>query len=92
MSIRILFIIWAILNLFSFAVFILDKFQAKREKSRIPEAVLFLTMLYMGTLGGLIAMIGFRHKIRKWYFWLAIPVLLFSNYLVFEFFNSVIIK
>lgn len=87
---RILFIAWGVFNIISFAVFFVDKVQAKRNKMRIPEAVLFLSMLYMGSIGGLFAMIGFRHKIRKWYFWVSIPMLFFTNYLVFEFINEIL--
>ncbi|KAF2514087.1 DUF1294 domain-containing protein [Flavobacterium zhairuonense] len=49
-------------------VFILagyDKYQAKRNKRRIPENTLFLLEAIGGTLGLLTAMLIFRHKTSK---------------------------
>ncbi len=42
-----------------------DKIQALRDGFRIPEKVLHTIVLFGGGIGGLAAMILFRHKIRK---------------------------
>jgi len=42
-----------------------DKMRAKGKGTRIPEKVLQALALLGGSAGGLVAMILFRHKIRK---------------------------
>ena len=46
-----------------------DKWSAMRRSDRVPEAVLLTIPLAGGFLGCLTGMAVFRHKIRKWYFW-----------------------
>lgn len=45
-----------------------DKVKAKKNKWRTPEKVLLLSSFLGGALGGVVAMYGFRHKNRHWYF------------------------
>jgi uncharacterized membrane protein YsdA (DUF1294 family) len=57
-----------IINSISFAIFGFDKIQALRENtniSRVRERTLLSVALIGGTLGGLFAMVLFRHKIKK---------------------------
>lgn len=65
-------LLWCYLGIMSILLFVImgwDKLSAMREKRRIPEATLFLLAVIGGAPGGLLGMISFRHKIRKWYFW-----------------------
>ncbi len=55
-------------NLLAFALMGLDKARAGRGKWRISEKTLFLFPLLGGALGGLLGMMTFHHKTRKWYF------------------------
>ena len=52
-----------------------DKHLAKKHKWRIPEQTLFIIAILVGAPGVLAAMLCFRHKIRKWYFIVFIPIL-----------------
>lgn len=63
---------WLVMiNLISFSFFGFDKWRARRQESRIPEKVLYGLVLAGGNVGGLGAMILFRHKVRKRSFQLA---------------------
>lgn len=58
--------IWIIvLSIVAFAQMGLDKYRAVKGKWRISEKSLWLVALCGGAIGSLIAMIVFRHKIRK---------------------------
>lgn len=65
-----------IINLFTFVVFGVDKQKAMKKKYRVPEKTLFLLTAIGGSVGALAGMFGFRHKTRKWYFRIGIPVIL----------------
>ncbi len=57
-----------IINCISFVVFGFDKIQALRNNTntnRVRERTLLGLTLIGGTLGGLLAMLLFRHKIKK---------------------------
>lgn len=53
------------LSVISFLIFATDKFQAKNNRSRIPENILLITTFLGGTLGLVLGMIIFRHKTSK---------------------------
>ena len=56
------------LGLMSLAAFLLfgyDKWQAGRQGGRVSESTLWLVSAFGGWLGGLAAMVIFRHKIAK---------------------------
>ena len=53
------------LNVVTFAAFGLDKWKAKKDRRRIPEAWLISLSWATGLLGGWLAMSFFRHKTRK---------------------------
>ena len=65
-----------IINLVTFAVFGIDKFNAIHHRSRIREATLSRLSLIGGSVGGLTAMYLFRHKTRKIQFTAGIPLIL----------------
>ena len=58
-----------------FALMGVDKWKARRDAWRIPESTLWLFALIGGALGGTLAMQGFRHKTRHWYFRFGFPLL-----------------
>lgn len=74
----------AIINIFSCIVMALDKSRALQGKNdkRIPEGVMFFLASIFGGLGVYLGMFIFRHKIRKWYFQVGIPLLIFQNIVV----------
>lgn len=59
---------WGIAAFLSAAGFVLgafDKVRAQRGRHRVRERTLFLTALAGGSLGLFLAMVLFRHKVRK---------------------------
>lgn len=68
------------LNIFSFGMMLLDKHRSQRNgQERIPEGILFFLATVGGSLGLFTAMLLIRHKIRKWYFMLGVPLLMAQN-------------
>ena len=59
----------ALVSLIAFIAYGLDKYKARRELWRIPEAFLLGVGLCGGALGALLGMKAFHHKTKHWYFW-----------------------
>ena len=59
----------------TFLFFAWDKHLAHYQRSRVPEAVLFLFSFLYGAFGGLCGMIFFRHKTRHMSFKIIVPIL-----------------
>ncbi|WP_373836334.1 DUF1294 domain-containing protein [Jeotgalibaca arthritidis] len=57
-----------LINIATFFMFVLDKRNAVRHKSRIRNTTLLSLSFVGGSLGGILAMRIFKHKIRKDYF------------------------
>lgn len=53
------------INAISFILFGFDKFLAVKNKRRIPEKELFTVSTIGGALGGMFAILVFKHKISK---------------------------
>jgi uncharacterized membrane protein YsdA (DUF1294 family) len=66
-------IIYAVLNVFSFSLYGMDKLKAKKEKWRISEQSLLIASL-VGPIGAWLGMQNFRHKTRKPIFKFLIPL------------------
>lgn len=73
---RGLFVYLIIINLITFTVFAVDKFNAIHHRSRVRVATLFRLSLIGGSIGGLAAMYLFRHKTRKLNFTFGMPLIL----------------
>ncbi|OQY42875.1 MAG: hypothetical protein B6227_00775 [Fusobacteriia bacterium 4572_74] len=71
---KYIYIYIGIINILTFLIFGIDKYKAKKYYSRISEKILFLLCFIGGGIGGFIGMYTFRHKIRKWYFNLLVPI------------------
>ena len=54
-----------IVNLYSFILFTIDKWKAKNQTWRISEKELLKSGLIGGSMGGILAMHLWRHKISK---------------------------
>lgn len=68
--------------------FAIDKIAAIEGRSRIRIVTLLGLAFIGGSLGGLIAMYLFRHKIRKDYFTVGIPlIMLMQVFVIFYFMN-----
>jgi len=49
------------------------------NSERIPEGLLFFMATIFGSVGIYLGMLVFRHKTRKWYFVIGIPLVLTQN-------------
>ena len=65
-----------IINLTAFFIMGLDKAKAKFGKWRIKEYTLFLIALFGGSIGSIIGMYTFRHKVKKARFFIGFPAIL----------------
>lgn len=72
------------INLVSFFLMGYDKRQSTLDSiaPRIPEGVLFCAAIMFGSAGVLLGMYVFRHKIRKWYFQVSLPILLLQQLVI----------
>ncbi len=67
---NILLLYYIAINVVLFVVMGIDKYKAKRHLWRIPESALFSLSFLGGSIGGFFGMFCFRHKIRKYYFYI----------------------
>lgn len=65
-----------IINFITFAAFAVDKIAAIEHKSRIRIVTLLTLAFFGGSLGGIIAMYLLRHKTKKDYFTVGIPLIM----------------
>jgi uncharacterized membrane protein YsdA (DUF1294 family) len=72
---------FAVINLWAFIVMGRDKRKAIRghNAERAPEGIMFFLATIGGSIGVYLGMLAFRHKTRKWYFQLGIPMLIVQN-------------
>lgn len=67
-------------NLIAFLMMLIDKAKSEGEnRRRISEGMLFFMATFFGSVGVYLGMFAFRHKTRKWYFILGIPMLIAEN-------------
>ena len=76
MAQKILFGYILVMSIVAFCVCGADKFAAQRQKSRVPEKVLFLLSALGGSVGMYLGMLTFRHKTKHWYFVVGIPAII----------------
>ena len=65
-----------LINALGFLLMLIDKYKAKKNFWRIPEATLLGVALVGGSLGSLMGMYLVRHKTKHMKFTLGIPVIL----------------
>ena len=63
-------------NLLTFISYGIDKWKARRNRWRIPEATLLLLAALGGSIGALLAMKMFRHKTQHKKFRYGVPIIL----------------
>jgi len=72
---KILVIYLISINIIAFLTFGWDKLQARKNRWRVSEKTLFLSVFLGGGLGAIVGMKVWHHKTRKWYFKFGIPVI-----------------
>ena len=65
-----------IINIVTFATFAIDKIAAIRHKTRIKVSTLLGLSVVGGSIGALIGMYLLRHKTKKYYFTIGVPLML----------------
>jgi uncharacterized membrane protein YsdA (DUF1294 family) len=58
-------LLFVLINVFTFFLFGFDKWLAIKGMSRVSERTLFISSLFGGSPGATLAMFVFRHKLRK---------------------------
>jgi uncharacterized membrane protein YsdA (DUF1294 family) len=72
-----LFLIYLLtINAAGFALMLIDKWKAKKNRWRIPEATLMTVAALGGSIGSLLGMYAVRHKTQHLKFTLGIPLIL----------------
>jgi uncharacterized membrane protein YsdA (DUF1294 family) len=65
-----------LVNIVTWILFGIDKWKAKRNKWRIPEATLLFFAVIGGSIGALCGMYLFHHKTKHKKFFLGVPLIL----------------
>ncbi|NTU99023.1 DUF1294 domain-containing protein [Candidatus Falkowbacteria bacterium] len=76
----IIIAIFLLVNLVSFVIMLTDKIKSARPgAARISEGMMFFLASAFGSIGIYAGMFAFRHKTRKWYFLIGMPLLILQN-------------
>jgi len=78
-----------VINVITLVFFAVDKIHAIENKSRIRIITLLGLAFIGGSLGAIIAMYVFRHKIRKDYFTVGVPLIIVMQIVVVFFLMNV---
>lgn len=76
MKLELLAVYLIAINIITFAAYGLDKRAAINHKPRVRESTLLGLAIIGGSIGALIGMHVFNHKVRKAYFAIGIPLIL----------------
>ena len=74
------------INILTFLIYGADKWKAQRNRWRIPEDTLIWMAIVGGSIGALLAMYLFRHKIRDRKFTIGVPAIIAVQVAVYYFF------
>lgn len=74
-----LFVYMVMINFISFIVFGIDKSKSQKNQWRIKESTLIVLSLLGGSIGSIIGMIVFHHKLNKKKFYTGIPLIFILN-------------
>ena len=73
---KLLFIYLSVINALGFLLMLVDKWKARKNRWRIPEATLMTVAALGGSAGSLLGMYLVRHKTQHLKFTLGIPLIL----------------
>lgn len=78
-----------IINVYAFLVMMVDKIKSrKRGYRRISEGKIFFMAAAFGSMGVYLGILIFRHKVKKWYFVIGIPLIMLQNAALLYLINS----
>lgn len=76
----LIIIFFLAINVVAFLVMLFDKIKSGNNNAeRISEGLMFFLATVFGSVGVYAGMFVFRHKTRKWYFIIGIPMLIVQN-------------
>lgn len=78
---KTIFIYFLMINVVTFVMFAVDKYNAVTHRSRIRIVTLLALSFMGGSIGGLLAMYILRHKTKKDYFVVGLPMILFTQFI-----------
>ena len=68
------------INFIAFIIMLVDKIKStQRGAERISEGTLFFMAAAFGAIGVYLGMFAFRHKTKKFYFLIGIPLIIIQN-------------
>lgn len=71
-----------IVNIYGFAIIVIDKYKAKKNRWRIKEMNFFIVAFVGGAIGVLLGMMMVRHKTQHKSFYIGIPLLYLLNKMI----------
>ena len=88
-----LLVTFALINILSFSIMYDDKLRSRKTNThRISEGMLFFLAAAFGSIGVYAGMFTLRHKTKKWYFLVGIPLIILQNiaflFLIYLFFTG----
>jgi len=89
---KILILYLIAINTLTIIAFAIDKINAISHKSRIRIVTLLALAFFGGSIGALIAMYSFKHKIHKDYFTIGVPIILLMQIVVLFFVMNMNLK
>jgi uncharacterized membrane protein YsdA (DUF1294 family) len=79
-SLNVVLVIIVAINCAAFLIMMYDKMRSRRVAARrISEGTLFFMAAMFGSVGVYLGMFAFRHKTKKWYFLIGIPLIMLQN-------------
>ena len=69
-------------NLITFITFAIDKFKSIKKTWRIKESTLINLCIIGGSIGGLLSMYLFRHKTKHSCFYIGIPLIIITQFII----------
>jgi uncharacterized membrane protein YsdA (DUF1294 family) len=71
---------FVLVNLVALLVMFMDKCRSRKiGAERISEGLLFFMAIAFGSIGVCLGMFFFRHKTKKWYFIIGVPLMILQN-------------
>lgn len=78
-----------VINCLSFILFGLDKWFAKKNKSRVRNSTLLGLSILGGSIGSLFGMYTFRHKTQTWYYVYGVPLIFIIQIVIFCYLRNI---
>ncbi len=73
---KVLLVYLVLINIITFIFYGIDKQKARKHKYRYSEAFLMTLAVLGGSIGGILAVYGFRHKTKHKKFTIGLPLIL----------------